>query len=48
MSKLMQKLVFFIEPDTDYKLPSIVGNLYMNRFGETQPLFGDFVKFSNF
>ena len=28
----MQKLVFFIEPDTDYKSPSTVGNLYMNRF----------------
>ena len=36
MSKLIQKLVFFIEPDK-YHLhpsgsPSTVGNLYMNRF----------------
>ena len=30
MSKLKQKLVFFI--DKDYELSSTVGNLYMNRF----------------
>ena len=28
----MQKLVFCIEPDKDYRSPSTVGNLYMNRF----------------
>ena len=33
MSKLMQKLVFFIEPtDKGYELSSTVGNLCMNRF----------------
>ena len=33
MPKLMQKLVFFIEPtDKGYELSSTVGNLYMNRF----------------
>ena len=33
MSKLMQKIVLFIEPtDSDYGSASTIGNLYMNRF----------------
>ena len=28
----MQKVVLFLGPDKDYKTPSKIGNLYINRF----------------